>query len=56
MDTAPHGIPNPADAEWRSSTYSGGNDECLERAHHVPSFVPVRDSKAPDRDGDPLRP
>ncbi|MFF8034114.1 DUF397 domain-containing protein [Streptomyces sp. NPDC016626] len=35
MDTAPHGIPNPADAEWRSSTYSGGTDECLERAHHA---------------------
>ncbi|GHH94932.1 DUF397 domain-containing protein [Streptomyces capillispiralis] len=43
-----HGIPNLADAEWRSSTYSGGNNECLELAHGVPSFAPVRDSKAPE--------
>ncbi|GAA0904985.1 DUF397 domain-containing protein [Streptomyces thermoalcalitolerans] len=36
-----------SDAKWRSSTYSGGNNECLELAHGVPHFAPVRDSKRP---------
>ncbi|OKI04623.1 DUF397 domain-containing protein [Streptomyces sp. CB02923] len=35
---------------WRKSTYSGGQDECLEIATGLPprSPVPVRDSKRPD--------
>jgi hypothetical protein len=34
-------------ATWRSSTYSGGNNECLELAHGIPGLAPVRDSKNP---------
>ncbi|MFH9420939.1 DUF397 domain-containing protein [Streptomyces sp. NPDC017529] len=35
---------------WRKSTYSGGQDECLEIADGLPagSAVPVRDSKRTD--------
>ncbi|KOT87086.1 toxin [Streptomyces sp. NRRL F-5755] len=35
---------------WRKSTYSGGQDECLEIADGLPAHspVPVRDSKHPD--------
>jgi hypothetical protein len=36
-----------SDARWSKSSYSnesGGN--CVEVAHNVPGFVPVRDSKA----------
>ncbi|GAT81160.1 hypothetical protein STXM2123_1861 [Streptomyces sp. F-3] len=47
MKTARHGTPDLSDAKWRSSTYSGGNNECLELAHGVPAFAPVRDSKCP---------
>lgn len=41
---------NPSDITWRKSTYSGGQDECLEIADGLPtgSPVPVRDSKRPD--------
>lgn len=31
---------------WRSSTYSGGNNECVEVTDNLPT-VPVRDSKHP---------
>ncbi len=34
-------------ARWRTSTYSGGNNECLEVGDNVPHLVPVRDSKRP---------
>lgn len=35
-------------ARWRTSTYSGGNNECLEVADNIPPhLVPVRDSKRP---------
>ncbi|MCN9239950.1 DUF397 domain-containing protein [Streptomyces sp. RY43-2] len=34
-------------AIWRSSSYSGGQGECLELAHHVTDFAPIRDSKNP---------
>jgi hypothetical protein len=43
-----HHIPNsqsPALA-WRKSTYSGGQNDCVEVADGLP-VVPVRDSKAP---------
>ncbi|MFF3986301.1 DUF397 domain-containing protein [Streptomyces sp. NPDC001797] len=30
---------------WRKSTYSGGNDNCLEVAAAHPTLIPVRDSK-----------
>ncbi|WP_073951848.1 DUF397 domain-containing protein [Streptomyces kebangsaanensis] len=47
MNTARHGTPDMSAAKWRSSTYSGGNNECLELAHDVPALAPVRDSKRP---------
>lgn len=47
MNTARHGTPDLSGATWRSSTYSGGNNECLELAHNIPALAPVRDSKNP---------
>ncbi|MFF9483953.1 DUF397 domain-containing protein [Streptomyces sp. NPDC014676] len=47
MNTAGHDIRNLTGAEWRSSTHSGGNNECLELAHGLPALAPVRDSKNP---------
>ena len=36
-------------ADWRKSTYSGGNGgECVEVATNIPGIVAVRDSKNPD--------
>jgi uncharacterized protein DUF397 len=36
-------------AEWRKSTYSGGNGgDCVEVAGSIPGAVAVRDSKDPD--------
>lgn len=35
-------------AAWRKSTYSGGNNECVEVADNVPRTVPVRDSTRPE--------
>jgi hypothetical protein len=33
---------------WTKSTYSGGQNDCVEVAHGaLPSALPVRDSKAP---------
>lgn len=32
-------------AVWRASTYSGGNNECVEVATNLPRTVPVRDTK-----------
>ncbi|MGK4580234.1 DUF397 domain-containing protein [Kitasatospora sp. HPMI-4] len=34
-------------AAWRKSTYSGGQNGCVEVADGFPGFVPVRDSKDP---------
>ncbi|WP_030375113.1 DUF397 domain-containing protein [Streptomyces rimosus] len=41
---------NLVNVPWRKSTYSGGQDECLEIADGLPAHspVPVRDSKRPD--------
>lgn len=47
MNTARHGIRDLTGAEWRSSTHSGGNNECLELALNIPALAPVRDSKDP---------
>lgn len=36
-------------AEWRKSSYSGGNGgTCVEVASNLPGVVAVRDSKNPD--------
>ncbi|UCM87234.1 DUF397 domain-containing protein [Streptomyces marincola] len=32
---------------WRRSTYSGGNNECVEVAVQAGGRIPVRDSKRP---------
>ena len=36
-------------AQWRKSTYSGGDggEACIEVAYDFPGVVPVRDSKTP---------
>ncbi|WP_031508482.1 DUF397 domain-containing protein [Streptomyces megasporus] len=47
MKSTRHSTPDLSGAEWRSSTYSGGNNECVEVADNVPGVVPVRDSKRP---------
>jgi hypothetical protein len=36
-------------AEWRTSTFSGGNGSCVEVASNLPGIIAVRDSK--DRQG-----
>lgn len=35
-------------ARWRTSSYSGGNNECVEVADGVAGVVPVRDSTRPE--------
>jgi hypothetical protein len=35
------------DAQWRKSTYSNGQGQCVEVADGYPALVPVRDSKDP---------
>ncbi|WP_280427207.1 DUF397 domain-containing protein [Nocardia brasiliensis] len=35
-------------AEWKTSTYSAGNGECVEVAFLDGGYVGVRDSKNPD--------
>ncbi|MEU8506694.1 DUF397 domain-containing protein [Streptomyces brevispora] len=47
MNSAHHRTPDLSGARWRTSTYSGGNNECVEVAHNLPLLVPVRDSKRP---------
>ncbi|MFJ3724964.1 DUF397 domain-containing protein [Streptomyces sp. NPDC090045] len=40
-------MPDLTGARWRTSTFSGGNNECVQVADNVPHLVPVRDSKRP---------
>lgn len=47
MKRAHRSTPDLSIARWRTSTYSGGNNECLEVADNLPHLVPVRDSKRP---------
>ncbi|WP_406454831.1 DUF397 domain-containing protein [Streptomyces sp. NBC_00876] len=47
MKSARHSTPDLSGATWRTSTYSGGNNECIEVADNIPHLVPVRDSKRP---------
>jgi hypothetical protein len=35
-------------AEWRKSSYSGQDGNCVEMARNLPGLVAIRDSKAPD--------
>ena len=34
-------------AEWRKSSYSGQDGNCVEVARNLPGIVAIRDSKAP---------
>lgn len=47
MNRAHLSTPDLSGAKWRSSTYSGGNNECVEIADNLPTLIPVRDSKRP---------
>ncbi|MGI5195066.1 DUF397 domain-containing protein [Streptomyces sp. CA-288835] len=47
MNPARHSTPDLSGAKWRSSTYSGGNNECVEIVDNLPALIPVRDSKRP---------
>lgn len=40
-------LPDLAGTDWRVSSYSGGQGECVEVGHNIPHLVPVRDSKRP---------
>ncbi|WP_019544819.1 DUF397 domain-containing protein [Streptomyces sulphureus] len=33
---------------WRTSSHSGGHNECVQVADAHPEFLPVRDSKFPE--------
>ena len=35
-------------AEWRKSSYSSQDGNCVEVARNLPGLVAIRDSKAPD--------
>ncbi|MEV7867096.1 DUF397 domain-containing protein [Streptomyces sp. NPDC088124] len=35
------------ESNWRRSSYSSGNGQCVEVRDNLPGTVPVRDSKAP---------
>jgi hypothetical protein len=47
MKSARRSTPDLSGARWRSSTYSGGNNECVEITDDIPGVLPVRDSKRP---------
>ncbi|WP_069743403.1 DUF397 domain-containing protein [Streptomyces sp. EN23] len=40
-------LPDLTKAAWRTSSYSGGQGECVEVAPNLPHLVPVRDSTRP---------
>lgn len=47
MRSTRRSTPDLSGARWRSSRYSGGNNECVEVADDLPCIVPIRDSKRP---------
>jgi hypothetical protein len=47
MNSGRHTTLDLSSAKWRSSTYSGGNNECVEIADNIPTLISVRDSKRP---------
>ncbi|MBT2380103.1 DUF397 domain-containing protein [Streptomyces sp. ISL-111] len=47
MNSAHHGTPDLSGAQWRTSSHSGGNNECVEVAPNLPHLIPVRDSTRP---------
>ncbi|MEU3320489.1 DUF397 domain-containing protein [Streptomyces sp. NPDC006785] len=40
-------LPDLSEAAWRTSSYSGGQGDCVEVAPNLPHLVPVRDSTRP---------
>jgi hypothetical protein len=47
MTSAHRTTPDLSGARWRTSTYSGGNNECVQIADNIPHLIPIRDSKHP---------
>ncbi|MFE7546540.1 DUF397 domain-containing protein [Streptomyces gardneri] len=47
MNQARLALSDLAGAAWCTSSYSGGQGECVEVASNLPHIVPVRDSKRP---------
>lgn len=47
MSHAPGILPSTPEAVWRTSSYSGGQGDCVEVADNIPALIPVRDSKRP---------
>ncbi|MFE8936538.1 DUF397 domain-containing protein [Streptomyces sp. NPDC007872] len=47
MNEARVALSDLAGAAWRTSSYSGGQGDCVEVAPNLPRLVPVRDSKRP---------
>ncbi|MET8974385.1 DUF397 domain-containing protein [Streptomyces sp. NPDC004539] len=47
MSDTRHGTPDLSGAIWRSSSYSGGQGDCVEVATNLPALTPIRDSKTP---------
>ena len=47
MTSGRHSTLDLSSGTWRTSSYSGGNNECVEVGDDLPGIVPVRDSKRP---------
>ncbi|GAA4075254.1 DUF397 domain-containing protein [Streptomyces shaanxiensis] len=47
MKNVRQSTPDLSGARWRSSTHSGGNNECVEVGDDLSHIIPVRDSKCP---------
>jgi hypothetical protein len=47
MNPSPHISSVLTGAAWRTSSYSGGQGNCVETATNLPTHTPVRDSKRP---------
>ncbi|MFB6701704.1 DUF397 domain-containing protein [Streptomyces rubiginosohelvolus] len=47
MNSAHQSTPGLSGARWRTSSYGGGFNECVEVAPNLPHLAPVRDSTRP---------
>ncbi|MFF1869588.1 DUF397 domain-containing protein [Kitasatospora herbaricolor] len=48
MTSIPDSAQDLSVADWRKSTFSGPDNECVEVADGLPGVIPVRDSKDPE--------